>query len=304
VDPPALAAVSRAPLDVLGVVAEARVVLVVGDTDTGKTTLVTALANHLRALGAAVGVVDADVGQSEIGPPTTIGLGRIVREIARLGDAELVAMHFVGSTSPPRNLAAAVEGARRMLERALAEGLAPVLVDTPGLVRGGLGLAYGARLVAALAPDVLTVIERDAECEALVGSAAGAGPRIVRVPALTGGRRRGRAERTRHRARALDRHFGGARHVDLDLRRVDVRGPGGVGPFALPDAVGRLAGLEDGAGEVLGLGVLTGVDPVACRLRLWTGVAAARVARVEIGRDRLRPPRPGARALDRRTLPA
>ena len=58
---------------VLEAVRRARVTMVVGASDTGKTTLTAYLAGALAARGETVAVVDADVGQSEIGPPTTVG---------------------------------------------------------------------------------------------------------------------------------------------------------------------------------------------------------------------------------------
>src|SRR5919204_393077 len=113
--------------------------LVIGASDVGKTTLVTQLASALSQRGAPVGVVDADLGQSAIGPPTTVGLGRVRAPLTRLSDAEMLAMHFVGVTSPAANLSGALAGARRMVERARAVGLAPIVVDTSGLVAGEMG---------------------------------------------------------------------------------------------------------------------------------------------------------------------
>ena len=46
--------------------------LVLGASDTGKTTLVETLAGKLAEAGP-VAVVDADIGQSHIGPPATVG---------------------------------------------------------------------------------------------------------------------------------------------------------------------------------------------------------------------------------------
>lgn len=61
------------------VLPQARLLILVGAVDTGKTTLTTCLANRSLALGYKTAVVDADVGQSDIGPPTTVGLG-LLRE--------------------------------------------------------------------------------------------------------------------------------------------------------------------------------------------------------------------------------
>ena len=82
--------------------AAARVTLVLGANDAGKTTLVTGLASALASRGFVVGVVDADLGQSDVGPPTTVGLGRVRRPIASLQEAEVLGLEFLGMTSPAR----------------------------------------------------------------------------------------------------------------------------------------------------------------------------------------------------------
>ena len=51
--------------------ARARVTLILGASDTGKTSLTARLAAALAARGERVAVVDADVGQSEIDRKST-----------------------------------------------------------------------------------------------------------------------------------------------------------------------------------------------------------------------------------------
>jgi polynucleotide 5'-hydroxyl-kinase GRC3/NOL9 len=117
-----------------------RVTVIVGAADTGKTSLAARLAGALAAR-ARVAVVDTDVGQSEIGPPTTIGLGEVTGPLVRLRDASLLALEFIGDTSPVRHIAHTADATGRLVRRALAAGFAHVIVDTGGLVQGGLGIA-------------------------------------------------------------------------------------------------------------------------------------------------------------------
>ncbi|MBI2204752.1 MAG: hypothetical protein HYU41_12955 [Candidatus Rokubacteria bacterium] len=212
--------------DVVEAAAAAPLTLVVGEVNLGKTTLVTRVANALLARGLRVGVIDADVGQSEVGPPTTVGLGRVVRPLERLGDAEPVALRFVGATSPVRDQAGTIAAVARLAVRARAEGLTHVLVDTSGLVRGDLGLRLKQAKIDALAPDLLLVLDRGGECDPILAPYLRAGrPRVVRVPVPDETRARSPEERRRHRDRALAAHFDGARRVTLDLRRVVLRRP-------------------------------------------------------------------------------
>ncbi|MGH2392984.1 MAG: Clp1/GlmU family protein, partial [Candidatus Limnocylindria bacterium] len=150
--------------------ARAGVTMVVGESDTGKTTLVTAIANALLARRLRVAVIDADLGQSEIGPPTTIGLGRVRHRLGRLADAEVIALHFVGVTSPPRNLIGAIVGTRRMLDQARAARFPRIVIDTSGLVSGVLGRTLKQAKIEVTDPDLVICLERSAECEHIVAA--------------------------------------------------------------------------------------------------------------------------------------
>src|SRR5438477_978360 len=164
----------RAVLDEVG---DARVTVIVGASDAGKTTLVAQLAGELAARGGPVAVVDADVGQSEIGPPTTVGLGRVTGELARLADAEVLALEFVGDTSPVRYIRETAEATGRLVRRALSAGFERVLVDTGGLVEGPLGLALKRAKIRAVDPDLVLVLQRRDESEPIARALASGGAR-------------------------------------------------------------------------------------------------------------------------------
>src|SRR5512136_3343455 len=53
---------------------EKGIAILLGATDTGKSTLAKFLIFNLCQRGLKVALVDADIGQSFLGPPTTIGL--------------------------------------------------------------------------------------------------------------------------------------------------------------------------------------------------------------------------------------
>lgn len=269
---------------------DAAIVMVIGESDTGKTTLVTALANAAHARGRTVGIVDADLGQSEIGPPTTIGVGRVRAPLRRLGDAEVLALEFVGATSPARNVLGAVVGIRRALDRARAARLDRIVVDTSGLVAGSLGRVLKQAKIDVLDPDLVVCLERGVECQAIVAPyLAGGRPRVLRMRVAPAVRVRTAEERRRHREERLRAHLASARPVALDLGRILVRLPGGdvvAAPEALGEHVGAIAGLEDEARQTLGLAVVRGLDPTGTALHIETTVDVARVAGVRIGRER------------------
>jgi polynucleotide 5'-hydroxyl-kinase GRC3/NOL9 len=270
--------------------AASRVAVVLGDVDSGKTTLVASLAAALVARGRSVAVVDADLGQSEVGPPATVGLGRVrgsnrADAAPTLADAELLALHWVGSFSPTGLETLLWEGARRLADRGRRLGFDHVLVDTCGLVRGERGHALKGRLIADVAPDLVIALRHGDECARILDDLAGRpDTALLTLPVGEGTRRRSAVERRRHREHALDAHLAPAA-----IRRLPV-GRLGADPRRRPpeELADVLAGLVDRAGETLGVGRIVKVDPRDGWLVVETPVAAQDVARVAPGVEKLR----------------
>jgi polynucleotide 5'-hydroxyl-kinase GRC3/NOL9 len=264
--------------------ARSRLTLVVGDVDTGKTCLATFLANGLLARGFRVGVVDADLGQSEIGPPTTIGLGHVTRALTRLGDAEAVGLSFVGSTSPRGHVAVTVEATYRMAARAFALGLERVVVDTCGLIEGPLGTILKRHKIERLCPDLVIGLERHGECESILAWCAGAPrrPEIARLSVGAHVRRRSALERRRHREQAIGAYFQDATPRQLAVSGLALRGvgdgAGSMSPGRPDDLEGTLVGLDDACGDTLGLGAFRAVDVAAGSILVDTPVRDRHIA--------------------------
>ena len=268
---------------------QAPVILLVGDSDTGKTSLAAALANALLAEGEPVGIVDGDVGQSEIGPPTTVGLGRVRAPLGRLADAELVAMRFVGSTSPVKAFAATVEATGVLVDRGRAAGFRRVVVDSCGLVRGQVGHNFARATINRVRPEAVVVLERAGECESIVEHARTVpGLIVIRIPVAAEVRSRTAAERREWRTRALAAYFQSARPVLLDLGRVTLRGVPGATAAEGDVVPGTLVGLEDRAGETLGLGIAGELDRAGGTVVVETSVPRAAIATVVLGQETYR----------------
>lgn len=147
------------------------VILLLGGLDSGKTTLARQIAAAGLEGGLAVGVLDADVGQSSVGPPATVGL-RVCRDPGDLEPGSLAQadeLAFVGSTSPQGHLLPLVVGARRLLDRARTEGVELVVVDTTGLVTGVYAQVLKYQKIELLQPDLVVGLARGQELEPLLG---------------------------------------------------------------------------------------------------------------------------------------
>jgi polynucleotide 5'-hydroxyl-kinase GRC3/NOL9 len=263
--------------------AQARVTLILGTSDTGKTSLTAQLASALAARGERVAVVDADVGQSEIGPPTTVGLGRVTGALGRLGDAHVWALEFVGDTSPVRYIRETAEATGRLVRKALVAGYDRVLVDTGGLVEGTLGLALKRAKIRAADPDLVLVLQRRDESEPIARTLeSGARPRVVRLAPSPAVVRRTATRRREHRERVLREYFAQAATLTLSTARVPLRDRRGQ---PVTDAApGLLVGVLGADGETLGIGRVRTFEAERDRIIVDTPVPADRIASLVAGR--------------------
>ncbi len=272
------------PLDhALEAAARARVTLILGTSDTGKTSLTARLATALAARGERVAVVDADVGQSEIGPPTTVGLGRVSGALTRLGDAEVWALEFVGDTSPVRDIRETADATGRLVRRALDAGFERVLVDTGGLVEGPLGLALKRAKVRAVDPDLVLVLQRREESEPIARALESAArPTVLRLAPSPAVVRRTATRRREHRERALREYLARAATLTLPTERVLLRDRRGQ-PLTSAEE-GLLLGVLGAAGETLGIARARAWDAVHGSIVVDTPVPAERIAALVAGR--------------------
>jgi polynucleotide 5'-hydroxyl-kinase GRC3/NOL9 len=204
---------------------QARKVLLLGATDTGKTTFVSWLANSLQMQGRRIAIVDADVGQSTLGPPTMIGLAVVTRPFQDLQELTPVGLYFVGSTSPRGHLVPVIVGTQRMVERAQRFGVDQVMIDTCGFISADGGQALKRYQIALVNPDMVVCLQRAHECEGILRTFRyGQHPRILRLQVSPACRRRAIDERRSYRERALHKYFAKSHSVTLlwdDVNLID-----------------------------------------------------------------------------------
>jgi polynucleotide 5'-hydroxyl-kinase GRC3/NOL9 len=204
---------------------QARTSMLLGATDTGKATFLTWLANTLWRQGRRIAIVDADVGQSSLGPPTTIGLGVVARPFQSLEELTPAALFFVGSTSPRGHLLPVVVGTKRMVDRAQRIEVDQVIIDTCGFISADGGQALKHYQIDLVNPDVVVCLQRARECEPILTAFRyRQRPRLLRLRAPQACRRRGLEERRLHRERVLQRYFAKPKIITLswdDLNLVD-----------------------------------------------------------------------------------
>ena len=136
-------------------------VMLVGDTDTGKSTLAIYLANTAIRRGLVPSIIDADIGQGDLAPPTAIGAAVLSKQVVDLRDVNTSLFEFVGSISPVGFEELIAKKLRSLLDR--TSQLADIcIVNTDGYVRNG-GIQYKAMIAKELQPDAVISLGENVE---------------------------------------------------------------------------------------------------------------------------------------------
>lgn len=204
------------------ILARPGVVVLLGATDSGKTTLCRILAEHWTAAGRTVGLVDGDIGQSSIGPPATVGLAILSPGHRFPVSPSPRFLYFVGSTSPRGHLLPLIIGTQALVQSARDQGAQIVLVDTTGLISGSVAASLKWHKLQAIRPQHVLALQRQGELEPILHLVEGqASLQIHRLPVSAKAVRRGHAARRAYREERFREYFASASQHDLqwkDLR--------------------------------------------------------------------------------------
>jgi len=239
------------------------IAILLGATDTGKSTLAKFLISHLCQRGLKVGLVDADIGQSFLGPPATIGLAVFKSD----PDWEVVLstpqIFFVGSTTPEGHFPIHLKGVKRMMDKVFTYGPEVILVDTTGFVLAEAGRELKKRKIDLVSPHFILALQKDDEIEPILEQYKGnALYKICRLPLSEQVRSKSMEERRTNRANKFRDYFKYAEMQELAIEEVQIEGevldPSGV---LLPldwslRINGLLIGLKDSNDDTLALGLI------------------------------------------------
>jgi polynucleotide 5'-hydroxyl-kinase GRC3/NOL9 len=228
------------------------VCFILGAVDTGKTTLAEAVARR-SALNKSVGFIDADIGQSWLGPPATVGWARVTPKRFSLREMPAEGFSFVGHVTPAGHflqLTAAVHGGIE----ALREDCRLIVVDTPGLVYGSAAQAFWWCVFQIARPRTLLALQKKNELEDILRALENLDVRIERVRGPSGIKPRDRQQRADFRQQRFKEYFRQARTVTLSLKNVSIQYPSDL---RRDESVNRLVCLRDGRGNDLALAVVT-----------------------------------------------
>ena len=167
-------------------------ILVLGALDAGKTTFCQYLIDVAVNQGLKSALIDTDIGQSTIGPPTTIGMklfhpwddstdklfdgvnvnrNHIVEDRKSATTAlNADALYYVGAISPVRNFLPLVSGTRLMVDAAQEASAEFVVIDTTGYIHEPAAVMLKQQKIDIIQPHHIVCIGRSREMAKITAS--------------------------------------------------------------------------------------------------------------------------------------
>lgn len=225
-------------------------IVLIGPTDSGKTTLAKYLIQKELQKGRKVAFIDGDVGQSTLGPPSTISLVFLRHLPASWEEILPGAMRFIGSTSPSGYLQEILSAVKAMLDKARSLEPDNVIVDTTGMIAGEEALVLKTHKINLLQPACILALEQEDELEHILAVLeAQQNFPIYRLKPSSHIRKKTPAERSRFRAHKFRVYFQGAVPRNISTKDIALKN---LSPSMFKY---QLVGLLDDNLEVLNLGI-------------------------------------------------
>lgn len=284
-------------------------VLVIGDSAVGKSSFCRYLIEALLARPAEVAFVDADIGQSNLGPPAAVTLGYPFSPVD-FSAVPPAAYYFVGSTGPIGRFLPLVIGTASLTREART---AFVIIDTTGLVHES-GRVLKNYKIDAVRPDVIVTLERRNELAPI--RMANRHVPIIRIEPSRKAHGKDDYEKIEVRRQSYARHFSRATPLQLSLeslvfqrtllftgKPIEIDGaihaeqstegilvvgapaapPPGSKVLPLGFERNLLCGVADATGRCLGLGIIEHIDFAGRTVALTTAAERDKVRIVQFG---------------------
>lgn len=227
------------------------VCLVLGGTDTGKTSLAETLAKR-AASSKPVGIIDADIGQSHIGPPTTVGWAIVDGLEVDMSSLAVGGISFVGDVTPVGHLlqlTAAITGCVQEVSKVAKL----IIIDTPGFINGSAAKALWWTVQRILRPELILAVESGDELNDIVAGLHCFQTWIERIKSPVDIVNKSPESRRNYRQRQFRKYFQNSCVYDIRLSEVAVQPCRNLNRS---DFVHRLVGLRDAKGRDIAMGLI------------------------------------------------
>jgi polynucleotide 5'-hydroxyl-kinase GRC3/NOL9 len=196
------------------------IILILGASDTGKTTFAIELAQRL-AQKEPVAFIDADIGQSRIGPPTTIGSSLIDSSNKDFSKFKTQSLCFVGAVSPVGHLLQFTAALIKCVRQA-STAAKLLIIDTPGYVANAAATSLWWAVTDILRPSKIVMLERrDELADFVLGISLHC--ELIRIKTPAGMPLKSMADRQSNRQKKYKEYFSDSSAYQISLNNVAIQ---------------------------------------------------------------------------------
>lgn len=251
-------------------------IIVIGDVDSGKSTICTFLANSFLKSGLETKLIDADIGQSDIGPPTTIGLGHMNCYINGLSFVKVTRLFFIGDTTPNQVIDKVILGIKKISDYVESSKL-PLIINTDGWIIGPEAINYKRKILNTTSPDLILGIGEVNNFEKIIQNDEKGIFNFLHSSNYV--KKRSKDERRNLREYGYRKYLENGSIKRISLYKVQFEG---IDNYL--DHRGRLLGLLNEEGFLQGIGVLKEFNESKGEIRIYTPVRNLDgVSKIEVG---------------------
>jgi polynucleotide 5'-hydroxyl-kinase GRC3/NOL9 len=232
--------------------AQTGVCLILGAADTGKTALAAALVKQLSG-DRPVGIVDADIGQSHIGPPTTVGWAIASNPPPEdLWQLPAAGISFVGDVTPVGHLlqltAAIIQSVRQASKTAEL-----IIIDTPGFISGPAASALWWTVQRVLNPGLILAVQRESELSDILAGLHHFDSHLELIKCPSQIRNKSPEERRNYRQEQFNKYFRSSSLYTINLGDIAVQATGNL---SRNSPLSHLAALRNQNGTDVAIGII------------------------------------------------
>ncbi|MBW1916955.1 MAG: hypothetical protein JRI57_02880 [Deltaproteobacteria bacterium] len=200
--------------------ATAGLTLVLGGTDSGKSTLCRYLVYRAYVAGRRVALIDCDLGQSLLGPPATLGLGLYPPRHPGGDGLFPEAIYFIGQTSPAGQVLEVVVGTRWLADQARDQKVSHLVVNTSGYIQGPAAQRLKWAQIELLGPKLILALTKSQELEPILIPLARRQAPVLRLPLSHRAEAKSFEYRRQYREERFRRYFRGAGRLVFSVNRL------------------------------------------------------------------------------------
>jgi polynucleotide 5'-hydroxyl-kinase GRC3/NOL9 len=231
--------------------------LILGAADTGKTTLAAALVKRL-APSRPVGIVDADIGQSHIGPPTTVGWAIAANPLpADLWQLPAAGISFVGGVTPVGHLLQLTAAIIQSVNQA-SKAAELIIVDTPGFISGPAASALWWTVQRVLNPQLILAVQRESELSDILAGLRHFDSHLELIKCPSQIRTKSPEERRSYRQEQFNKYFCGSLLHNINLSNIAVQATWNL---SRNSPVSHIAALRNRDGTDVAIGIIKDWQP-------------------------------------------